>query len=142
LQNTDDKQKDKKAPGILNRTTGNLGDLKVQNTPFFQADIRYGIDPQYAVVFNHKDKIRYERLYPDIEIYFWVDWMVTRFVSGSQEIHVQPMTGIWYIPFNKLIGILKNAPLHYYQQRKYDTKGNAKASYVLNLGDEHFVKLA
>lgn len=113
----------------------------MQNTPFFQADIRYGIDPQFAVVFNLKDKVRYEKKYPEIDIYYWVEWLAIDFVSGSQKIKIKPMTGVWAIPFGKLNKILKNAPMHYYQQRKYDTKGNAKSSYVISLNNDDFKKV-
>jgi len=127
-------------PDLFNTSTRVMGDLKTQNTPFFQATSRYGQDAQFAVVFNQKDAERYARHYPDIEIYFWVDWVVTGF-RGTTEISVQPMTGVWFIPFRELQKLLASAPVHYYAQRTNDTQGNAKGSYVLDLRSPAFQKV-
>src|SRR3989344_8017214 len=62
------------APDLV--VNGRLADLKTQNTPFFTA-ARYGLDPRFAVTFNRKDYERYKRFYPDIDIYYWVDWTQT-----------------------------------------------------------------
>ncbi|TWR24003.1 hypothetical protein FPZ42_18535 [Mucilaginibacter achroorhodeus] len=78
---------------LLNTNTGNLGDLKTQTTPFFQSSFKYGIDPQYAVTFNHKDYIRYSKFYDNLELYFWIDWYVVKF-EGKQTIKVDPMNGV------------------------------------------------
>lgn len=136
-----EKKEDAFAPDLLNTRNGKLGDLKMQNTPFFQARIRFGLDPQFTVVFNDKDRERYRQYYPDIDIYFWVEWIVVCFVSKGQEIVVKPMSGVWYIPFPKLNNILETAPLHYYRQRINDTRGNAKSSYVISLKSPGFHKL-
>ncbi len=125
------------APDLLNTSNQLLADLKTQNTPFFQARSRFGYDPQYTVVFNGKDKQRYQEKYPSIEIYFAVDWQAVKFV-GRTSIEVQPMVGIWYIPFSVLVEKLAQAPFHSYQQRKSDQQGNAKGSYVLNVLDPEF----
>ena len=128
-----EKERNKYAPDLLSVGSGRLGDLKTQNTPFFQAQIRYSLDPQYAVVFNHKDRERYKQYYPAIDIFFWVDWVAVRFLSGGKEISVSPMSGVWFIPFEKLDVLLETAPLHFYQQRRDDRQGNAKSSFVINL---------
>jgi hypothetical protein len=52
---------------------GRLADLKVQNTPFFKAREKYGVDPTYAITFNRKDYNSYKSKYLDIDIYFWVE---------------------------------------------------------------------
>ena len=130
------------APDLIEHGNLNaLADLKTQNTPFFQATQRFELDPQMAVVFNKKDADRYSAQYPNIAIFFWVEWVATRFVSGPQTIQVQPMSGVWKIPFQQLIALLHTAPLHSYAQRMNDNKGNARSSYVLNLSDPHFVKV-
>ncbi|NDV43081.1 hypothetical protein [Flagellimonas sediminis] len=126
------KQDDPFVPDLLNTTNGLLADLKTQNTPFFQAKPRFNYDPQYTVVFNGKDRGRYKEKYPEIEIYFAVDWQAIKF-KGSNTIEVKPMTGIWFIPFPKLDALLDEAPFHYYVQRRHDQLGNAKGSYVLYL---------
>lgn len=136
-----EKVKNRYAPDLWNTKTLKRGDLKVQNTPFFQAKPRFGIDPQHAAVFNHKDRVRYKEKYPDIEIYFWVDWVAVRFTSGKQAVGVNPLSGVWFIPFAELDAILEKAPLHRYQQRVDDTKGNAKSSYIINLKHPRFNKV-
>lgn len=128
-------------PDLFNSSSMLLGDLKVQSTPFFQAETRFGINPQYAVVFNYKDVLRYSEHYPNIEIYFWVDWQAVAFESGNTRIEVEPMNGVWFIPFQILTEVITTAPLHSYQQRVFDRKGNAKASYVLNLENSQFNRI-
>lgn len=118
-----------------------IADLKTQNTPFFKAKSLYGIDATYAVVFNRKDAIRYYRKYPDIIIYFWVEWHSVKFKMGSHTIEVAYINGVWKIPFRKLTGLLKEAPVHQYQQRKDDKNGNAKSSFVLDIRNPHFNKV-
>ncbi len=127
-------------PDLLNTSNNLLADLKTQNTPFFQAKSRFGYDPQYTVVFNEKDRQRYNKYYPEIEIYFAVDWQVIKFQSKS-ILEVVPMVGIWYIPFCKLEHLLEAAPFHSYQQRVSDQRGNAKGSYVLTLLESAFERV-
>ena len=124
-------------PDLQNSQTGDLADLKTQNTPFFQAQPRFGLDPQYTIVFNGKDRVRYRAKYPDLMIYFAIDWQVIRFV-GRQTIEVEPMLGVWEIPFLQLDILLAQAPFHSYQQRQDDKKGNAKGSYVLDIRNPSF----
>jgi len=129
------------APDLSYSSPSKLADLKTQNTPFFQAKSRFGLDPQYAVVFNHKDRIRYQKNHPDIDIYFWVEWLALKFEHLNGNVEVTPMEGVWKISFGELDKVLKNAPLHYYGQRRNDTKGNAKASYVIDLNSTSFKKI-
>jgi len=132
------KKTDPYAPDLLNNLSNKLGDLKVQNTPFFQAKERFSLDPQFTVVFNKKDRDRYNRLHPNLDIYFWVDWIVISFISGAQNISVNPMCGIWHIPFASLNALCDSAPLHEYGQRRHDTRGNARSSYVISLTNTAF----
>ena len=129
------------APDLLNNQTSNLGDLKVQNTPFFKAEKLYSIPPKYAVVFNHKDRVRYNRDYPDIDIYYWVDWLAVGFKMGNNRIDIEPLRGVWKISMKSLESLLKESDLHEYQQRQNDTKGNARSSYVLDIRDSRFQQL-
>jgi hypothetical protein len=119
-------------PDLLNTKNNLLADLKTQNTPFFQAKSRFGYNPQYTVVFNGKDRERYKKKYPEIEIYFAIDWQVIKF-QGKTTIEVEPMMGIWRISFKELDIILEKAPFHSYQQRISDNLGNAKGSFVISL---------
>lgn len=118
-----------------------LADLKTQNTPFFKAKSLYGIDPSYAVVFNRKDAIRYYRKYPEIVIYFWVEWHSVKFKMGNYSNAVEYIEGVWKIPFPSLLELLKDAPLHHYKQRENDKLGNAKSSFVLDIRNILFEKV-
>lgn len=135
------KKVDPYVPDLVEIPTGHVADLKTQNTPFFKAGSLYGLDPQYTVVFNGKDRLRYRELYPDIVIYFAVDWQVVRFRMGKTTIDVKPMVGVWRIPFQGLLGLLDETRFHTYQQRVHDIKGNAKGSYVLDIQHERFERV-
>ena len=128
------------APDLLYNNE-QLADLKTQNTPFFKAEKLYGIDPSYAVVFNRKDAVRYYREYPNIIIYFWVEWHSVKFQMGNFERNVKYINGVWRIDFQDLIEVLKSSKEHFYQQRVNDTKGNAKSSFVLDIRNKKFVKV-
>jgi hypothetical protein len=136
-----EKQKSAYVPDLYNVKTRSLAELKTQNTPFFEARKRYAIDPQYAVVFNIKDRQRYKRHYPRLDIYFWVDWQAIRLRSNRSDISVSPMSGVWKIAFEVLDMMLDSAPVHEYRSRRNDTKGNARASYVVPLLRDEFVKV-
>jgi hypothetical protein len=129
------------APDLFNKRSNRIADLKTQNTPFFQARTRYNQDPQFTVTFNEKDFVRYSSFYPSIEIYFWVKWIVTKFVNNNGVIEVHPMEGIWKIDFDSLFKLCSTSPIHSYAQRINDKKGNAKGSYVLNLNHPSFTRL-
>jgi hypothetical protein len=134
------KATDPYVPDLLNISKGNLADLKTQNTPFFQAETYYKMDPQFAVTFNLKDHRRYKQLYPNIDLYFWVDWLITGFV-GSTEVHIEPMSGIWMVLFSELDKIVATAPVHSYARRQNDQAGNARDSYVLSLRHQIFTRI-
>lgn len=118
-----------------------LADLKTQNTPFFKAKKLYNIDSSYAVVFNRKDAARYYKMYPNIIIYFWVEWHSVKFKMNDFENSVEYINGVWKISFVELVELLKKAPKHNYQQRVNDTKGNAKTSFVLDIRNPSFKRV-
>src|SRR5690554_6339102 len=136
-----EKKENPYAPDLYNTQTNKLGDLKLQSTPFFKAQSLYNINPTYAVVFNLKDKIRYEKNYPEIDIYYWINWIALRFQMGSNDISVEPLNGVWQVEFQKFNNYLNNMSLHTYQQRITDTKGNAKSSFVCDIRDKIFKKV-
>ncbi|WP_422083410.1 hypothetical protein [Ulvibacterium sp.] len=140
LQMNPDKKTDPYAPDLLEKGEF-LADLKTQNTPFFKARKLYGIEPSYAIVFNRKDARRYHKVYPDIIIYFWVEWHSVKFVMGNFQQTVGYINGVWRIPFKNLVELLKVAPEHSYQQRKNDNKGNAKSSFVLDIRNALFERI-
>ena len=69
-----------------------------------------------------------------------MDWQVIKFV-GKETIEVDPMVGIWSIELENIKTLTENAPLHHYVQRRQDTDGNARSSYVLDLRDSLFKRL-
>lgn len=136
-----DKTKNECAPDLINTKTNNLADLKVQNTPFFKAKELYGIEPTYAVVFNEKDKDRYENYYPDIEIVYYVNWLVLKAVIKNRIYTTPGFKAIFKAEFPKLRDYLSTLKIHYYKQREFDTKGNAKGSYVLDIRNPVFTQI-
>lgn len=136
MQINPEKAKDRYAPDLIVHDGEKyiIADLKTQNTPFFTAS-RYGMDPRYAVTFNRKDYTRYKTRYPDIVIFFWLDWVQTRW--KDQE--VAPLAGIFQCPFRFLLDEIEkgNAKEHFYLARKYDTAGNAKSSFLFDVRSFH-----
>jgi hypothetical protein len=134
---------------------GRLADLKCQRAPFFTAKkFRAGtqwLDPQWTVTFNRNDYERYTERYPNIEIFFWVDWLPPKKegvpwsrwnpIEDYGEC-VSPLTGVWA---TTLIAIRRyvdtfGAPLHAYQQRVDDQRGNARESYLFDLRWMNYLK--
>lgn len=108
---------------------GRLADLKAQQTPFFTAR-RYGLDPQYCVTFNRKDYVRYLSLYPELDVFFWVNWRQTSW----RDIEVQPMVGVYLVAFDSLCRrISYGVPEHSYVRRTDDHKGNARSSFLFDV---------
>ena len=121
------KNMDRAAPDLI--IDGAVSDLKTQNTPFFTAG-RYGIAPRFAVTFNRKDYERYKRLYPDIVIYFWIDWKQTSW----KNIQVDYLGGIYRLPFHKVASIIESpAPEHFYMRRQAPGDVNAKSSFLIDI---------
>lgn len=124
-----DKAANRYVPDLV--VDGRLSDLKVQNTPFFLSS-RYDLDPGRCVTFNRKDYERYRRLYPGIDIYYWVEWTQTTSRFGR----VPYLAGIYRLAFQRLAALIEaGAPEHRYVHREGDSKGNAKSSFVLRLDD-------
>jgi hypothetical protein len=122
-----EKDRDKYAPDLV--VDGRIADLKVQTVPFFTAG-RYGLDPQYTVTFNFKSRKQYALYYPDIVIYFLVNWRTLE-MGG---VTVQPLYGVWRVEFRDM----KFGVLHEYKNKRKG--GNAKASYLMDLRDFYNMK--
>ena len=121
------KQIDKTAPDLV--FEGCLADLKTQNTPFFTSS-RYGIDPRFCVTFNRKDFERYAALYPEIIIFFWVDWKQLSY----KEYSTSHLAGVFKVDFKQLREMVAGgAPEHAYQRRIDDKAGNAKTSFLFDV---------
>lgn len=104
-----------------------FGDLKTVREPFFTAS-KYGLDPNCTVTFNRKDAERYYRLYPQIKLYFWVNWDARQW----NGIRVNAIDGVWSIDFPELVVMLPSFPEHHYQNREGD-KRNARSSFLIDL---------
>ena len=96
-------------------------DLKTAQTPWIKSMEKFGIHPDRAISINEKDFKRYSRLYPNIIILIDVRW------SGRMYTLTLPRA-------RRLIKAGK-AKRHEYQQRKNDTQGNAKVSYIFDVDD-------
>lgn len=137
------KETDPTVPDLI--VDGKLSDLKAQKTPFFTAG-NYAMnvsgksvyyDPSFTVTFNKKDYIRYSTKYPEIDIYFWVDWTDCFFTTlGGRRIDVKSTSGVWKIEFKKLKELIESNRyyLHAYK-RRYNGDRNAKESYLIDLND-------
>lgn len=140
-----EKETDPYAPDLV--VGGKLVDLKSQNTPFFTAGRKckningkkIPYNPRYTVTFNKKDYLRYKEKYGDIGIIFWVSYKENK----KYGIKVLPLAGVWYTGFNELIIRIESGEyeLHEYENRKNDTDGNAKDSYLIELRDLELIEL-
>lgn len=118
-------------------------DLKSVTTPLFKAQELFGLDPQYTVTFNHKDGKRYSTLYPNIIVFFDVNWAVTSKRIGQKVYEVAPMHET-YAGFLSDIGRAIRAcgtKSVAYQQRVDDTAGNAKSSWVFDVRHLHKIDI-
>lgn len=134
-----EKVRDPTVIDLVDRGQRKYADLKKQTTPFFTAakkDPRY--QPRYTVTFNRKDYKRYRELYPDSDIYFWVDWQQLSW----KDLSVEPLRGVWVARFSDMAGRIERGevPLHSYQ-RRVDDDVNAKDSYLFDLRDPIFERL-
>jgi hypothetical protein len=109
-------------------------DLKTVRTPLFKSMELYGIDPQYAVTFNHKDAERYKELYPNIVVIFDIWWKNCALNIGGQDYAVKDM----HFTVAGFLSDIRNAIVKSgshridYTRRVGDTNGNAKFSWVLD----------
>lgn len=127
------KQLDPHVPDLL--VNGQLADLKTQRTPFFTAG-RYDLDPQFAVTLNVIDLERYRRLGADFPLYFWIRWDTLQARFSGTTYMVRPLEGVWRTTVADVLELVHAGRVarHVYRNRIADTSGNAKESYVLDLG--------
>ena len=114
-----------------------LSDLKYQSTPFYSCGHYYNYDPQFTCTFNLKDFTHYGQKYPNLDLYYWVDYPDMEKVHRNKEIHIHRMEAIFVINYQDLKTLIetKKSPLHSYLGRTNDTKGNAKSSYLIDVRD-------
>jgi len=96
-------------------------DLKTMDTQWRKSEELFGIPPEFAVSINQKDFVRYKKLYPNILIVLDVKWLDRCFILTLTRAR-------------KLIRE-QRAKTHEYKDRKDDTRGNAKVSYVFDIRD-------
>jgi hypothetical protein len=130
----------KYAPDLIIEKDGVIADLKVQTTPFFMAYDKFGIDPTYAVTFNEKDYKRYSEKYPEIDIFFWINWTEREKNFRNKIYTVEKLNLICTTSFQYVKRLIdKNKFLHFYKNRKNDTQGNAKSSFLIDVREIHGV---
>lgn len=109
-------------------------DLKTVRTPLFKSMELYGIDPQYAVTFNHKDAERYKQLYPNIIVIFDILWKDCLKDFNGVKYQVEDM----HLTVAGFLSDIRNAVMKSgshridYARRVEDTNGNAKSSWVFD----------
>ena len=125
---------DKTAPDLL--INGKIAELKTEETPFFMAQTKYGIPPQYAVSFNRGDYLTYKDKYPSMDVYFWVNWKVLEWQHPQTNLihRVQPMFGVYRISVSSIVKQIEAGTqrLHAYQRRIGDPR-NERHSYGLDV---------
>lgn len=108
-------------------------DLKTQRTPFFTAS-RYGISPRDAFTLNMKDVIRYRELYPDIGIFFWIDWQNNQ-ASNNRFKRVDYKWGVYFATIKDVLSLIDGgvAKTHEYQHRRQpDGESSKLQSWGMN----------
>lgn len=126
------KLSDKYAPDLI--VNGNLADLKHQSIPFFTSQIKWGIDPMYAVSFNYKDYVRYSSNYPHILIFFWIERIPREEWYKKWKWIGDAYNGVFVQSFQFIKALIDAKPiLHIYQKRVNDDTGNAKDSYIFDV---------
>jgi len=95
-------------------------DVKTVTTPFRTAFEKFGIQPSDAVTLNVKDVERYKEKYPNICIIFDVNHEL---YTGTHMVLLKSI--LIHIASGKV-------PVHKYEKRINDERGNAKDSYVMN----------
>jgi len=104
-------------------------DLKSITTPWNMSMQMFGIPPEFAVSINEKDFIRYAKLYPNIRIILHI-----KYPGYSEKVYEITVAKARYLIKRKM------AHRHEYKNRKNDTKGNAKVSYIFDLRDLEEIK--
>lgn len=96
-------------------------DIKTITTPWRKSLQLFGIPSERAISINEKDFTRYSRLYPNIIILCNVEF------AGE----------LYLLTLDRARKLIKQgkAKRHEYKDRKDDTKGNAKVSYVFDTSD-------
>ena len=103
-------------------------DLKTMRTPWRKSQELFGIPPERAVSINEKDLRRYAELYPNIIIYLDVEYTGKLFSLTLHRARRRLKTG--------------KAKRHEYIERKDDTAGNAKVSFIFDTDDLDLIREA
>lgn len=114
-------------------------DLKSQKTPLFKARELFGLDPQYVVSFNENDGKRYSDNYPNIMVFFDVDWQETTRFIGGRLYEVEPFRATYAALLDSVWRAIESDGLqkHDYLNRVDDVLGNAKSSWIFDVRRLH-----
>ena len=110
---------------------GRYLDLKAESTPFFLAQKHYGVDSNFAVSLNKSDVLDCTYKYQKCQLVFWVQWAS----EIKYGVAVETRHEIRFLSYERMRELVSHAPVHVYQKRIDDKKGNAKESYILDLRD-------
>lgn len=101
--------------------------LRAGRVPYFTA-WRYEVNPQWASTYNMRDLSGRDLR---VMVLFWLRWDETiRYREGI----VYPMHGLWYLWADQIKALAqRRLPIHAYERRQGDAKGNARASAVIDL---------
>ena len=77
-------------------------DIKTEKTPFFTAQHRHNIDPQFAVTFGLKDMFNYSYWHKADYVIFRICWETLKYTWRDKTIAVQPLHGVWFTGMQKL----------------------------------------
>ena len=96
-------------------------DLKTMTTPWRYAQRMFDIPTDYAVSLNEKDLVRYSKLYPNIIV--------------VMDVQYENYKGVHWSDLQRLRKLAHEgkAKRHEYKNRKDDTKGNAKVSWIYDV---------
>lgn len=121
-----EKEENPYAPDLMD--ADGYADLKFQGTPFYRSGT-HGLNPLQCVVLNRKDATRYYQQYPNITIYFWLNFKGGTAYGTS----VPRLEAIYSAKLEEITRLIQGGyvPLHHYQKRG-DNKENAKCSYLLD----------
>ena len=124
------KKRNPKAPDLI--VNGKIAELKVRTQPFYTAQSKYGINPQYCVMFNRKDLEYYRRKYPHLIIFFGAMWQTgqTERMIGKYNYKVKPMNGLWVATLNDVATFISTGKKGVFGRNKW---GDGADSYALNL---------
>jgi signal peptidase I len=141
-----EKKNNKYLPDLLDINKKIRADLKAINTPIFTVKSTHNIYPIDAAPFDVKDYKNYHINYPEIDVYFWLDWGDMTYISedkfgNERKIEVKPVSKLFVISFEELYKYCSRMDEHTYEKRVGDKKGNAQDAFYVDTNNPIFKRL-